>query len=331
MQSKASRPPSHAFPRHWLAQVRRVQAAGAVAAAVVSGDEADVVMHAPAGLGSASGASAAIPALLLPHSAGAALRAAADAARAAGVLLQAAVGDAASAEQAAMHAGGLPGGRGGRGGPLQAQDLGSGTGAAGEESHGISKCLQPMDAPAQAERGEAPAEGRGEASMCEQRAGSKPEPDPGEAEPTRAPGPEAAASGSSPAVSDAQGAGPSAEGPQGSTPPVAGIEVELLLPPQTQAWLQAALGAQAQVGEALGALLEVLSGAAMQAALVARQAQHAQHKTSGAGAGGVSAGCPGEESAGDGEHGCIERASAVERLEGGSDRALEACSADCRE
>ena len=310
-----------------------MQAAGAVAAAVVSSSEADVVMRAPAGLCSASGAHVAIPALLLPRSAGAALRAAADAASAAGVLLQAAVGDEASAEQAAMHAGGLPGGRGGRGVPLQARDLSSRTGVASEASDGSgrSDCLQPMTAPAQAEGREAPAEGRGDAPICESRAGSEPEADPGAAEPAHTRGPEAAAPGSPPTCPAAQRATPSAEGPQDSAPPVAGIEVELLLPPKTQAWLQAALGAQAQVGEALGALLEALSGAAMQAALVARQAQHAQHTKAGAGAVVVSAGCAGEESAGDGERGCVDRGSAEETLEGGSGRAQEACSADCRE
>lgn len=308
-----------------------MQAAGAVAAAVISGDEADVVMRAPAGPGSASSARVAIPALLLPRSAGAALRAAADAARGAGVLLQATLGDPASAEQAAMHTGVLPGGRGGGGGPLQARDPGSGTGVAGEVSEGSSEHLQPMNAPAQAECGEAPAEGRGEAPFCEQRAGSVPGLDPREAEPTRAPGPEAAAPGSPPAAPNAQGAAASAAGPQGSTPAVAGIEVELLLPPQTQAWLQAALGAQAAVGEALGALLEALSGAAMQAALVARQAQQARHTAAGAGAVGPSAGCAVGESAGDGEHGCVEHGSAEESLEDGSGRADEACSADCQE
>ena len=306
-----------------------MQAAGAVAAAVVGSSEADVVMRAPAGLGSASGAR--IPALLLPRSAGAALRAAADPARAAGVLLQAAVGDAASAEQAAMHAGGLPGGRGGRGVPLQARDLGCRSGVASEASDGSgsSDRLQPMTAPAQAEGREAPADGSGDAPIWEQCAGSKPEAGPGAAQPDRVPGPEAAAPGSPPAVPAAQGAAPSADGPQGSTPSVAGIEVELLLPPQTQAWLQAALGAQAQVGEALGALLEALSGAAMQAALVARQAQQAQHTA--AGAAGLCAGCAGEESAGDSERGCVERGRAEETLVGGSEMPQEACSADCRE
>ena len=322
-----SHPPSYGHSRHWLAQVLRVQAAGAVAAAVVSGDEADVVMRAPA---ATSGARAAIPALLLPRSPGAALRAAVDAARAAGVLLQATLGDPAFAEQAAVHAGGSLGGRGGRGAHLKARDLGSGRGEAGEEEDGSSECLHPMSAPAQTERREAPAEGSG-ASIWEQRAGNEPGAHPGEADPGHAPGPETAAPGSPPAVPAAQGAAPSAEGPQGSTPPVAGIEVELLLPPQTQAWLQAALGAQAQVGEALGALLEALSGAAMQAALVARQAQHAQHKAAGAGAERMPAGCVGGESAGDGEHGCVERGSAVERLDGGSEKAQEACSAVCPE
>ena len=279
-----------------------MQAAGAVAAAVVSSDEADVIMRAPAGPGSASSASVAIPALLLPRSAGAALKAAAEAARTAGAPLRAAVLGSASAEQAAMGADGVTGGGEGWGGPLQARvPCGRGrTGVAGKEGDSSSGCLPRVSECAQAERrregGEAAADPEGGAPTCEQRAGSEPDTDAEHAERACALGPEAAATdaagpGSPPAVPAAQESAPSSAELPGSSALARGVEVELLLPPQTQAWLQAALGTPEQVGEALGALLEALSGAAMQAALVARQARQAQHDTASADAAGVSAGC----------------------------------------